>query len=402
MTSPQASLPHTSYDVVIIGGAIIGSSVAWFLSRNEDFDGSVLVIERDPSYNACSTVHTNSCMRQQFSSELNIRISQFGAAFVRDFQAQMGNDPEVPAIHTHHFGYMYLADSDGFARVLRENHAVQKACGAATRLMSADEIAEAYPFYRLDDVILGSHNLVDEGYFDGNTMFDWWRRKARQNGVTYLADEVVDIRLEAGRVTGVCLASGEFIDAGIVVNAAGPRANMVAAMAGLDIPVEPRPRYSFIFDAAEPLDRALPLTIDPSGVHVRTDGRYYLAGCPPWQDGPVDPDDFTMDHSLWEEKVWPAVAHRVPAFERAKLINSWTGHYAYNRLDQNAIIGAHPLCQNFMFVNGFSGHGLQQSPAMGRAMSELITYGAYRSLDLSPFGVERILANAPLLERAVI
>jgi len=402
MRLPTETPSKPNYDVVIIGGAMIGASVAWFLSSNPDFDGSILVVERDPSYSACSTAHTNSCMRQQFSSELNIRISQFAADFVRNFQAYMGNDPDVPAVHTNHFGYMYLAGSQSMARVLRESYAVQHACGAGTRLLTPEEIAETYPFYRLDDILLASHNRVDEGYFDGRCLFDWWRRKGRQNGVTYLGNEVVGLQISDHRVTGVRLASGEIIAAGTVVNAAGPRAASVAAMAGLDIPVEPRPRYTFVFDAAEPLDRDLPLTIDPTGVHVRTDGRFYMAGCPPHDDGAVDYDDFTMDHDLWESKVWPAIAHRIPAFERVKLVQSWVGHYAYNRLDQNAIVGRHPDCENFIFVNGFSGHGLQQSPAMGRGVSELITYGGYRSLDLGALGVERIITNRPLLEHAVI
>lgn len=399
-------LPHrpgrTAYDVIIIGGAMIGSSVAWFLSNNPDFDGSILVVEKDPSYANSSTAHTNSCMRQQFSSAVNIQISQFAAAFVRDFQTYLGNDPDVPPIHTHHFGYMYLAANEAMAADLRASQDVQANLNAATKLMSVDDIAAAYPFYRLDDIILGSHNLVDEGYFDGNTMFDWWRRKARQNGVTYIANEVVDIEVAGQNVTAVRLASGEVISAGILVNAAGPRAVLIARMAGLDIPVEPRPRYTFVFDAADPPGQAVPLTVDPSGVHFRTDGTYFMAGCPPDQDGPVDYDDFTMDHDVWQDKAWPAIANRVPAFERVKLVNSWVGHYAYNRLDQNAIIGPHPERPNFIFVNGFSGHGFQQSPAMGRGVSELITYGGFRSLDLGVLNVERTISGTPLRELAVI
>jgi glycine/D-amino acid oxidase-like deaminating enzyme len=268
--------------------------------------------------------------------------------------------------------------------------------------MSPDEIAAAYPFYQLDDIVLGSHNTVDEGYFDGATMFDWWRRKARQKGVCYIANDVVDIGSDAGRVISVTLASGTVIRTGTVINAAGPRAARVAQLAGLEIPVEPRPRYTFVFDAADPPDRAVPLTIDPSGVHFRTDGQYFMAGCPPIQDGPVDCDDFTMDHSLWEEKAWPAIANRVPAFERVRLVNGWVGHYAYNRLDQNAVVGPHPDLPNFIFVNGFSGHGFQQSPAMGRGVSELVAYGEFRSLDMTPLGVERIVARRPLVEHAVI
>ena len=173
-------------------------------------------------------------------------------------------------------------------------------------------------------------------------------------------------------------------------------------MIGVDIPVEPRKRFSFIFDAAEPLGQALPLTIDPTGVHCRTDGGYYQAGCPPDDDRAVEPDDRAADPDIWEDKIWPTLAHRIPAFERVKVINRWVGHYAYNTLDQNAIVGPHPTISNFVFLNGFSGHGLQQSPAMGRGVAEVIAYGEYRTIDLSPLGFERVLANEMLVERAVI
>ncbi len=390
------------YDVVIIGGAMIGSSTAWFLSDNDDFDGSILVIERDPNYEFASTSHTNSCIRQQFSTAINIKISQFGASFVKNFRSFMGDDPDVPDVLLQSYGYMYLADNQAFADILIDNQHMQSSHGAGTRIMTADEIAQDYPFYNLDDIILGSHNTKDEGYFDGNTLFDWWKRKARQHGVEYLHGEVVGMNTSSRAVDSLVLADGTIITAGKVINASGPRGAKTAAMAGIDLPIEPRRRYTFIFDAEEKLSRDLPLTIDPSGVHMRTDGQYYLCGCPPDVDPAVAFDDFELDYSIWEDKVWPAIAARVPAFERIKLMNAWVGHYAYNTLDQNAIIGPHDELGNFYFLNGFSGHGFQQSPAMGRGMSELITYGEYRSLDMSELSYERIRKNRPFLEKAVI
>ncbi len=391
-----------SYDVVIIGGAMLGSSVAWFLSDNPDFDGSVLVVERDPSYEFASTSHTNSCMRQQFSSPINIGISQFAAHFVKNFRSMLGGDERVPELAFHEFGYMYLAADPKGAAMMQDMAETQAKLGAGTTYMTAAQIAEAYPFYNLDDVLGGNHNLTDEGYFDGGTLFDWWKRQARERGVEYIANEVTAIARDGAQVTGVTLASGETIHCGTLVNASGPRAALTAQMAGLDLPVEPRKRYTFIFSAQTPLDRDLPLTIDPSGVHMRQDGTYYMAGCPPPDDPGVAPDDFIPDHSIWENIVWPALAHRVPAFEAIKLQNSWVGHYAFNTLDQNAIIGPHPDCPNFILVNGFSGHGLQQSPAMGRGVAEQIAYGEYRALDLTPLGVARILNNDPFIEAAVI
>ena len=396
---------RTSYDVIIVGGAIMGASAAWFLSDNKDFDGRVLVVERDPSYENCSTAHTNSCMRQQFSTELNVRISQFAADFVKNIRSYMGGDERVPELSIRSFGYMYLADNEGFADVLRASQKVQRAAGAATQLMTAAEIAAAYPFYNVDDIVLGSINLVDEGYWDGGAVFDWWRRQSRERGVEYVQNEVVGISRNAAgdRVESVTLKSGEVIACGQLVNASGPRAAATARMAGIDVPVEPRKRYSWIFKADKPLDRDLPLTIDPSGVHVRENGGgTYQCGGHSDIDPAVDYDDYAMDFSLWENHVWPILATRIPQFEAVKVQSEWAGHYAYNTFDYNAILGPHPELPNFVFLNGFSGHGLQQSPAMGRGVAEWLTYGEYRSLDLAPFAYDRIPANRPIIEKAVI
>ena len=400
MQTPKAN----SYDVVIVGGAMLGASVAWFTATNPDFDGSILVVEKDPTYEFTSTVHTNSCMSQQFSNEVNIRVSQFAADFVKNFREYMGGDERVPHPILQSYGYMYLADNAEFAATLKEGQGIQAKLGAGTKHMTAKEIKADYPFYNLDDILVGNHNLIDEGYFDGNTLFDWWKRSARERGVEYLTNEVIAMTksTDGSKVESVTLASGEVVSCGTVVNCSGPRAALTAAMAGIDIPVEPRKRYTFIFDAETPLDRDLPLTIDPSGVHMRSEGTYYLAGCPPDDDPAVDFDDFVQDHSIWEEKVWPVLATRIPAFERIKLINSWAGHYAFNTFDQNAIVGPHSKVTNFIFVNGFSGHGFQQSPAMGRGVSELLTYGEYRTLDLSAFGYERIEKCEKFPEKAII
>ena len=395
---------NSSYDVVIVGGAMYGSSVAWFLTDNPDFDGSILVVERDPTYEFTSTSHTNSCMRQQFSAPINIKVSQFAADFVKNFRDYTGGDERVPQPRLQSYGYMYMADNEEFAATLREGQALQQANGAGTKHMTPDEIAAAYPFYNLEDIIAANHNLVDEGYFDGNTLFDWWKRSARERGAEYVNNEVIAMNRNAAnsRVESVILKSGEVISCGTIVNASGPRAVRTSRMAGIEIPVEPRKRYTFIFEAEKPLDRDLPLTIDPSGVHMRTDGTYYLAGCPPDEDPAVDYDDFVQDHSIWEDKVWPTIAHRIPQFEAIKLRNSWAGHYAYNTFDQNAILGPHTEVENFIFVNGFSGHGFQQSPAMGRGTAELITHGAYQTLDLTPFNYDRIARGEKFVEKAVI
>lgn len=407
MTAPGfADTPaRACYDVVIVGGGIMGAAAAWFLMESADFDGTVLVVERDPSYEFASTTHTNSCIRQQFSIPLNIRISRFAADYIRDFRARMGGDERVPGIVLKSFGYLYLADTEASADLLRANREVQAAEGAATELLTPRGIAAEWPFYRLDDIVLGSINRVDEGYWDGAAVFDWWRRLSRERGADWVAGEVVAITPEPGgrRVESVTLASGAVIGAGHVVNAAGPRAARTAAMAGIALPVEPRKRHTWIFRAARPLGRVLPLTVDPSGVHVRENGGgTYMAGGHSAIDPGAAPDDFARDQHLWEDTVWPALAARIPDFEAIRVESEWVGHYAYNTLDQNAICGPHPELANLLFMNGFSGHGLQQSPAMGRGAAEWVAHGEYRTLDLSPFHFERIARDAPLRERAVI
>jgi glycine/D-amino acid oxidase-like deaminating enzyme len=404
--TPTHTVPlKSSYDVVIIGGAMMGSATAWFLGDNPDFDGSVLVIERDPSYANAATSLSNSCIRQQFSSELNVAISQFGAEFIQDLPRFMGQASEAPKLRIQNFGYMYLADTPEFAEVLTASHAAQVAAGAATRLLTPDQIKAAYPFYNVEDVLLGSINTVDEGYFDGITVFDCFRRQAKAKGIEYTANQVVSIQCNppGNRVVSVTLASGQVIACGNVVNASGTRGALTAEMAGIKIPIEPRKRFTWIFTAQNPLDRDLPLTIDPTGVHVRQDTKStYMAGGHADEDPAVDFDDFEMDHTLWQDHVWPVIATRIPQFEAIKVVREWAGHYDYNVLDQNAIVGPHPLLENFLFLNGFSGHGLQQSPAIGRATAEWLTYGRYKTLDMEPLGFERVAAGRPYLEKAII
>jgi len=400
-TTPKKS----SYDVIIVGGAIMGASTAWFLSDNPDFTGSVLVVEMDPSYENSSTAHTNSCMRQQFSTELNVRISQFAADFVKNLRTYMGGDDRVPELSIRSFGYMYLADTEEFAKVLVENQSIQANAGAATQLMTPEEIKREYPFYNVDDIVSGSINLIDEGFWDATAVFDWWRRSSRERGVEFVSNEVVSMNMNATntRVESIELKSGETVACGQVVNASGPRAARTAQMAGIELPVEPRKRYSWIFSAEQPLDRDLPLTIDPSGIHVRENGGgTYQCGGHSEYDPSVEYTDFAMDHSLWESHVWPVLATRIPQFEAIKVTSEWAGHYAYNVFDHNAIMGPHTHVENFIFLNGFSGHGLQQSPALGRGTAEWLTYGKYRELDLSLFHFDRIVNNTPIVEKAII
>ena len=399
----------TSYDVVIVGGAVIGSAVAYFLSANPDFKGSVLVVEKDPTYAKASTSLSSSSIRCQFSNPINVRISQFGADFIRNFAETMQVGSDRPDLSFHEGGYLFLANTEEQAKTLRENHAVQRMCGADVVLWDQADLAAAFPHLNVDDILLASYGRSGEGWFNNTGLMNGFKNKARSLGVDYLTDEVVAIGRNGNRVNSVVLRSGQVVAAGAIVNASGPRAALTARMAGLDVPVEPRKRTLFVFDCAlTPEGSAtvnmgkVPLMIDPSGVFCRPEGRFFLSGCPPVEDPAVDWDDFEPRYGEFEDIIWPALAERSKNFEAIKVVNQWAGHYDFNALDHNLIVGRHPQVQNFIYANGFSGHGLQQGPAAGRGVSELIIYGEFRALDLSEVGYERIVENRPFLEKAVI
>ncbi|MEH7828806.1 NAD(P)/FAD-dependent oxidoreductase [Gemmobacter denitrificans] len=399
-----------SYDVVIVGGAVIGSAVAYFLTANPDFKGSVLVVERDPTYSKAATSLSSSSIRTQFSNPINVKISQYGSAFINGFGDAMQVAGEArPDLNFHQGGYLFLAATEDQEQTLRENHEVQRACGADVVLWTQEELARAFPHLRVDDIRLASYGQSGEGWFSNTGLMNGFKAKARAQGAEYVTDEVVAIGRDGARVTSVTLKSGAVVQAGTVVNASGPRAALTARMAGLDVPVEPRKRTLFVFDCAKTPEGSatvnqgrLPLMIDPSGVFCRPEGRFFLSGAPPVEDPAVDWDDFEPRYQEFEEIIWPALAERSPGFEAIKVVNQWAGHYDFNTLDHNLIVGRHPEVANFVYANGFSGHGLQQGPAAGRGVSELIIYGGFRTLDLSEVGYERIAEGRPFLEKAVI
>jgi glycine/D-amino acid oxidase-like deaminating enzyme len=395
----HALKPH--YDVVIVGGAVVGSATAYFLAENPDFNGSVLVIERDWSYAKSATALSSASIRHQFSNPLNIQISQFGTQFIRDFHARVAVNGDAPELGFKENGYLYLGDAQG-APMFERNCATQQACGADVVLLDPDQLKSRFPWLNTESLVNGVYGQSGEGWFDSYGLLQGMRKKARSLGIEYIENEVVDVVREGARITGVVLASGETIGCGVMVNAAGTRGPAMARLAGLEIPVEPRKRCLFVFDCRTPLEGIVPLTIDTTGIFFRPEGKYYLTGCYPEPDPLADVNDFDVVHQEFEDVIWPALAERIPAFEAIKVVNSWAGHYDFCMLDHNAIVGPHADVSNFLFANGFSGHGLQQSPAIGRGLSELIVYGAYRSLDLSPLGYTRVVENKPFLEEGVI
>lgn len=388
------------FDIVIIGGAAIGSAIAAFLGMLGEGRPSVLVVERDPTYGRSSTALSLASIRQQFSCAENIAISRFGVDFLRNLGDWLAVDGEVPDVGFKEGGYLILAPDSGLD-VLRRNHALQRAQGADVVLLDPAALQARFPWLATEGIAAGSLGLSGEGWFDSHSLLRAFRAKARALGAVYRTDSVTGIQRAGGRVTAVRLAGGDEIACGTVVNAAGPGARQVAALAGLDLPVHPRKRSVFVFDCKQAIPD-LPLLADPSGVYVRPEGRYYIAGSTPPESEDRDCEDFEVEWWRFDEIVWPALARRIPAFAAIKPLNAWAGHYAVTPFDHNAILGPHPEVPNFYFANGFSGHGLQQAPAVGRGLAEHILTGSYKSLDLGAFGYDRIAANRPLRELNVI
>ncbi|MDP7549774.1 MAG: FAD-binding oxidoreductase [Acidimicrobiales bacterium] len=394
-------MPADRFDTIIVGGAVIGSAVAYFLSENPDYTGTVLVVEPDPTYALSSTTLSCASIRHQFSNPVNVELSLFGTQFLNDFNDLVEVGGESPDLCYRDTGYLFLAPESGWA-TLEANHQIQSACGADIILMDREQLGQRFPYLAVDDLSGGSIGVSGEGTFDAFALMWGLRQRARHNGVDYTTDRVVDLQVEDNRVLAVQLESGRTVQCSHVVNAAGPRSATIADMAGIPLPVEARNRSVFVFDAAEPAERNLPMIVDPSGVYVRSEPPYFLAGAPPTDDVAVDADDLTVVHEEFEDLIWPVLAERIPSFDRLRVTHSWAGHYAYNVIDQNAVVGpAHPV-ENLILANGFSGHGLQQAPGVGRAVAELLTYGEYTSIDLSQLGYARIAAGKPFQESAII
>lgn len=332
-----------SYDVVIVGGGVIGSAIAYFLAADPGFAGRVLVVERDPSYARAATSLSAAAIRSQFSTPVNVQCSLFSHRFMLGFAEAMRVGDDRPALNFHPGGYLFLACTPAQETVMRRNHQVQHACGADVVLWSQAELAQAFPHLRVEDVRLASYGCSGEGWFDNTGLMQGFKAKARDLGAEYRKDEVAGVTREGARVTGVVLASGQRISCGTVVNAAGTGARRVARMAGLDLPVQIRKRMLFAFDCARTPEGSatvnqgrLPLTVDPSGVYWRPEGRMFIAGCPPADDPEVAEDDFAPRHEEFEDIIWPILAARSESYEAIKVVNQWAGHFDFNTLDQNA------------------------------------------------------------------
>ncbi|MCW3475314.1 NAD(P)/FAD-dependent oxidoreductase [Limobrevibacterium gyesilva] len=387
--------------IVIVGGGAIGSSIAYHLAVHPRFRGSVTVVERDPTYSMASSSLSASSIREQFSTPLNIAMSQFGLAFLRNAADALAVEGDRPQLGLRLPGYLFLASEAGMA-VLRANHEVQKAAGADVALLEPAALKARFPWLSTDGVVAGSLGLSREGWFDGPALLQAFRRKARSLGVTYVAQDAAGFEQAGGRVTGVRLPDGTVLACDLAVNAAGPWSARVASFLGIDLPVRARKRMVFVIACPDKLPDC-PLLIDPTGIWLRPEGAGFICGRSPG-DGEDDPDEppLEVDETMFHERIWPVLAERVPALERLKITGSWAGYYELNLFDHNGVVGPHPATPNVIFATGFSGHGMQHSPAVGRGVAELIADGSFTTLDLSPLALSRLVEGRKLVERNIV
>lgn len=391
-------------DIVIVGGAGMGSAVAYFLKVLGPANLRVVVCEPDPKYERAATTLSAGGIRQQFSTAENILLSQFGQEFLLEASASLtiGDDPAP--VDFHPLPYLHLVAGDAETLALRQSFELQARLGAGSTWLDRAELRTRFPWMALDDVDAGVLGGPREGLFDPYGLVQALRRKAMQLGAEYRPTAVTGIALPAADApcadVVVALADGSTLACARVINCAGPWANRIAAMAGLSLPVIPVRAHTFVFKAeTPPALHDFPAVVDTIQLlNFRPEGTMFLAGSPREGDLADAGDNFDIDYDLFDTVLWPILATRVPAFEAIRMVNAWVGHMEWSTLDANAIIGPHTRHPQMVFANGFSGHGAQHCPGVGRAVAELLLDGAYKSLDLSRFSYERILANRPVTE----
>jgi FAD-dependent oxidoreductase domain-containing protein 1 len=385
-----------AFDVVIAGGGVVGSALAYFLHTSPDFHGSIAVVEPDSSYRHAASALSASSIRQQFSTPINIALSAFGMEFLRNAKA-LG----FPSMGLVESSYLYLATPAGRG-ALEERAAIQRAAGVAVRMHDRAALTQHYPWLNASDLAAGTDTVGAEGWFDGYALLAALRAANEHRGVRYLRDRVLGFEpSDDCSIVAARLQQHGRLGCAKAVIAAGTRSRELAASLGLDLPVFARKRTVCVFTCPTRL-LGCPLVIDPSGLWLRPEGDRFLCGIPEHPDPNVPPDDFAIDPGLFESIAWPILAHRVPAFEAVRMASAWVGHYDYNDFDQNAFVGPVPAVPNLLLASGFSGHGLQHALGIGRGLAECIIFGEYRSLDLAPLSYERFLKNAPLRELNVI
>jgi glycine/D-amino acid oxidase-like deaminating enzyme len=385
---------HTA-DVVIIGGGIVGSSIAWHLTSAGC--KNVLVLERESSQGKGSTGKSMGGVRAQFSTPVNIQLSLYSIPFYARFDEVLdhpsGYRPQ---------GYLFLATQDSHLAYLRANFDRQKALGLQTvELLQSDDIRKMLPQLRSDDLLGGSFCSTD-GFVDPYSVMTGFMARATEQGVTlWRSAEVTGISVDQNGVSGLETSRGP-VTTRVIVNAAGAWAAHVAKLAGVDLPVEPLRRMLIPSEPFDDFPHSAPMVVDlSSGFHFRPEGRGFLLA---WND----PEETTSFNTNFEnsfiEKVLLHAADRVPVFDNLAINpkRCWAGLYEMSP-DHHAILGPVPGVPGLFLANGFSGHGVMHSPATGKILADLILYGKTKVVDdISVLGFERFGKGELLHETAIL
>ncbi len=372
-------------DVVIIGGGIIGLSIAYYLARKRA--GRIVLLEKG-QLGEGSTGRCVGGIRTQFSTELNIRFSLESLKTFERFEEEFGVNPEFKKI-----GYLFLATTENEIGVFGENITLQRKFNIPVEFLSPEEIRSRWPYLRTEDILGGTFCSWD-GYAGPNEVLSGFVSGAKRAGVKiYEGTEVVGISLVKGRVQSVKTESEEILTPA-AVNAGGPYAASIGEMAGIRIPVKPLRRQIFVTAPFHLTTHPIPLTIDfHRGWYFRQEGNGLLLS------GPLDPEpsfNLNTEYEAMAETSENAIS-RVPALEKAQIARGWAGLYEISP-DHHAILGKVPGAEGLILANGFSGHGFQHSPAVGKVISELITDGVASTIDISPLSIERFEKGELVLE----
>jgi len=383
-----------TYDVLIVGGGIMGSSTAFNLVRLEP-KLKVAVVEKDPTYARSSTTLSAANLRTvAFSLKENFLISKRTFEILETFEADMTVEGQKPGIYFRAEGNLFLCDTAGLASA-RQIFDLHGSLGSNAEWLEPQEIKRRWPLYNVEGIAAGTFGPTD-GHVDAYGLLMAYKAKARSLGAEYLHDEAVSLTVEGRRVIGARLATGRELKAGVTVNCAGAWAGPLARTAGVEIPVVPTRRQIFAVDTQVKPERPLPLTLHPSGLYLRSESGGLILCGKSLEEDPVA-FDFNWERERFMDVIWPELAAFVPAFESLRLVRGWAGLYEVNTLDHNAIIGPWPGLEGFYLCNGFSGHGLMQGPAVGEHLAERLT-GRRPALDLSVFTPERIIRNCAIGE----
>lgn len=381
------------YDVIIVGGGIMGWSTAYYLLRFDDRI-RVAVIEMDPSLERSSTVLSDGNARIQFNVKENVEISLYGFKILETFAEDMAVGDDVPDVSFRRQGNLFLVDENGYEEAVKGLEQ-QKRLGCQVEWLPPTEIQQRYSLLQLEGIVGGTFSSSD-GTMDPWAVLNAYKNKAIDMGVIFLHDEVTGLLKEKSQIIGVKLKSQQQLSTASVVNCAGAWASEVARTAGILLPVQPVKRQVFVLETSVLARGILPLIAFPSGLYLIHEGfSHFICG----KSLPEDPIgfDFNWQRRQFEEKLWPELVEYVPSFDRLKLVRGWAGLYAVNTFDGNAILGEWPNLKGLYLANGFSGHGFQQCHAVGRYLSEMIL-GKNYSLDLSIFDPARIQNNKPVFE----